>query len=96
MKTTPQSLATVLFTCLSLGTVGTTVGTNLTLSNNGTIQILSALMGTGKAISINASPSLNTGSYTFANNSADSTNALNFSGASLLTPPIPRRASTSN
>jgi autotransporter-associated beta strand protein len=64
-------------------TLGTTGGNNLTLSSGSTsaIQILSTLSGTGKTISVNAPLSLNTGTYTFANHSADSSNTLNFGGA---------------
>jgi autotransporter-associated beta strand protein len=64
-------------------TLGTTGGNNLTLSSGSTsaIQILSTLTGTGKTISVNAPLSLNTGTYTFANHSADSSNTLNFGGA---------------
>jgi autotransporter-associated beta strand protein len=62
-------------------TLGTTGGNKLTLSSGGAIQILSTLAGSGKTISVNAPLSLNTGSYTFANGSADSSNTLNFGGA---------------
>jgi autotransporter-associated beta strand protein len=68
-------------------TIGTIAGNTLTLGNTGTVQILSTLSGTGKTITINSpitlTPASTTaaGSYTFANNSADSTNILNFGGA---------------
>ncbi len=67
--------------------IGATGGNKLTLSNGGTIQILSGLTGTGKAISINAPIVLaplnatSAGSYTFANNNTSATNTLNFGGA---------------
>jgi autotransporter-associated beta strand protein len=66
-------------------TIGTLGGNRLTLGNGGTIQILSTLTGSGKAISVNAplvlSPASVTtaGGYTFANNS-NATNTLNFGG----------------
>jgi autotransporter-associated beta strand protein len=66
-------------------TLGTTGGNNLTLNSSFAtqlgIQILSTLTGTGKTISINAPISLASNTYIFANNSADSTNTLNFGGA---------------
>ncbi|MEI6070989.1 MAG: autotransporter-associated beta strand repeat-containing protein [Verrucomicrobiae bacterium] len=67
-------------------TLGTTGGNILTLGNNGIIQILSTLAGTGKSISVNSpivlTPASTTtaGSYTFANYSIDPTNTLNFGG----------------
>ena len=67
--------------------IGATRGYNLTLSNSGTIQILSTLTGTGKAISINAplvltpASATTAGAYTFANNNTNATNTLNFGGA---------------
>jgi autotransporter-associated beta strand protein len=72
----------------SLGgfTIGTPGGNRLTLGNGGTIQILSTLTGTAKAISVNAplvlSPANATsaGAYTFANNNTAATNTLNFGG----------------
>jgi autotransporter-associated beta strand protein len=66
-------------------TIGTPGGNRLTLGNGGTIQILSTVTGSGKAISVNAplvlSPASVTtaGGYTFANNS-NATNTLNFGG----------------
>jgi autotransporter-associated beta strand protein len=68
-------------------TIGTTAGNKLTLGSAGTVQILSTLAGTGKTITINSpivlTPASTTtaGAYTFANNSADTTNTLNFGGA---------------
>ena len=59
--------------------VGTPGGNRLTLGNGGTIQILSTLTGTAKAISVNA-PLVLAGNYTFANNNASATNILNFGG----------------
>jgi autotransporter-associated beta strand protein len=72
----------------SLGgfTIGTPGGNRLTLGNGGTIQILSTLTGTAKAISVNAplvlSPANATsaGTYVFANNNTAATNTLNFGG----------------
>ena len=67
--------------------IGATSGYKLTLSNSGTIQILSTLTDTGKAISINAPLVLNpasattAGAYTFTNGSASATNTLNLGGA---------------
>ncbi len=67
--------------------IGATSGYKLTLSNSGTIQILSTLTGTGKAISINAplvltpASATTAGAYTFTNGSASATNTLNFGGA---------------
>ena len=67
-------------------TIGTAGGNTLTLGNGGTIQILSTLTGTGKAISVNAPLVLSpasastAGSYTFANNNGTATNTLNFGG----------------
>jgi fibronectin-binding autotransporter adhesin len=67
-------------------TVGTPGGNTLTLGNGGTIQILSTLTGTAKAISVNAPLVLSpasastAGSYTFANNNSTATNTLNFGG----------------
>ncbi|MEI6675253.1 MAG: autotransporter-associated beta strand repeat-containing protein [Verrucomicrobiota bacterium] len=66
-------------------TLGTTGGNKLTLNSAfGTqvgIQILSTLAGTGKTISVNAPLSLASSTYIVANNSADSSNTLNFGGA---------------
>jgi len=68
-------------------TVGTTGGNKLILGNAGTVQILSSLAGTGENITVNAplvltpASSTTAGSYTFSNNSGDSTNTLNFGGA---------------
>jgi hypothetical protein len=67
-------------------TIGTAGGNTLTLGNGGTVQILSTLTGTGKAISVNAPLVLSpasastAGSYTFANNNSTATNTLNFGG----------------
>ena len=67
-------------------TLGTTGGNKITLSNSGTIQILSTLSGTGKTITVNSpivlTPASGTtaGGYTFSNNNVDSTNTLNFGG----------------
>lgn len=67
-------------------TLGTTGTPAYTLGNNGTIQVLSTLTGTGKTISINApivlTPASTTtaGAYTFSNDSATTTNTLNFGG----------------
>ena len=66
-------------------TLGTTGGNNLTLNSSfatqvGT-QILSTLTGTGKTINVNAPLSLASSTYIVANNSADSSNTLNFGGA---------------
>lgn len=66
-------------------TLGTTGGNKLILNSSFATQvgtsILSTLTGTGKTISVNASLSLASSTYIFANNSADSTNTLNFGGA---------------
>jgi fibronectin-binding autotransporter adhesin len=67
-------------------TIGTPGGNRLTLGHSGTIQILSTLTGSGKAISVNAplvlAPASVTtaGAYTFANNNTNATNTLNFGG----------------
>ena len=67
--------------------IGATNGGTLTLLNNGTVQVLSTLSGTGKTIAVNAplvltpASSTTAGSYTFSNNSGDATNTLNFGGA---------------
>jgi autotransporter-associated beta strand protein len=66
-------------------TLGTTGGNKLTLNTafptQTGIEILSTLTGTGKTISVNAPLSLASATYIVANNSADSTNTLNFGGA---------------
>jgi autotransporter-associated beta strand protein len=66
-------------------TLGTTGGNNLTLNSQFTtqlgIQMLSTLTGTGKTINVNAPISLASATYIVANNSADSSNTLNFGGA---------------
>ena len=67
-------------------TLGSTSTGTYTFANNGTVQILSSLSGTGKTITINApivlTPASTTsaGAYTFANNSADTSNILKFGG----------------
>ena len=85
--TADQTVTSISFdTAVSTFTLGSTGGNKLTLSNAGTIQILATLSGTGKTITVNAPLVLTPGSptgigaYTLSNNSADSTNTLNFGG----------------
>ena len=68
-------------------TIGATGGNSLTLANAGTVQILSTLSGSGENITIDApivltpASATTAGTYTFSNNSTDSTDTLNFGGA---------------
>jgi len=89
---TDQSVSSISFdtsagTAGGTFTIGSTGGNKLILTNAGTTQILSILDGTGKTITINAPVTLSpasgntAGAYTFFNNSADSSNTLNFGGA---------------
>ncbi len=70
----------------TIGSLGANGGNPLLLSSGGTIQITSGFTGTGTTQTINAPLVLeptgptSTGSYTFANNSSDSTNVLHFGG----------------